>query len=403
MGTNIPIKKKIAYDMFINLAGTGLSLIVLQLIIFPILAKKLEAETYGQMQSIISVVYLISGTMGTALSTTRLVREFDYNEVGIKADFNILSIGCIIATSILVPITMVFYANNLSIIDIVLIVFIGVLNYTSNYYAVGFRLKIDYKAIFLSKIIGSIGYGIGYGFFLITHRWQFVLITSFALETLFYYVKTGLFNEPYKKSRLFKKTGQTFANLGVANLLSRALTYFDKLLLYPLLGGTAVSIYVTANVFGKLILMTIEPITNVVLSYLSKQKNVSKNVWKIAIPISVVGCAIMYLVCLIVSGPVLRAFYPQWAEESLKLVPLTTLCLAISAFINIMYPFTLKAIESSKQIIINSIGIITYIASVMLLYKPMGITGCCVALIISYVVKLITIFVFCFGRLKNAK
>ena len=61
------------------------------------MAKKLESETYGQMQSIISVVYLISGTMGAALSTTRLVREFDYNEVGIKADFNILSIGCIIA------------------------------------------------------------------------------------------------------------------------------------------------------------------------------------------------------------------------------------------------------------------------------------------------------------------
>ena len=395
--------KRIVIDMIINLAGTGISLVVLQLVIFPIIAKKLDSEIYGQMQSIISVVYLFTGTMGSALSTTRLVREFEYNENRVVADFNLFSIGCIGVSLIGLPVVMIFYAKGLSVFDILLIAIIGVLNFTSNYYAVGFRLKIDYKAIFLSKLIGSLGYGIGFGIFYLTKKWQFVFITSFLFETLYYYLKTDLFREPYTKSILFKQTGQTFANLGIASLLSRTLTYFDKLLLYPLLGGTSVSIYVTANVFGKLILMTIEPITNVVLSYLSKQKSVSRNIWKIAIPVSALGCAVMYVVCLIVSGPILRIFYPQWAEESLKLVPLTTLCLAISAFINIMYPFTLKAIESSKQIIINSIGIVTYIISVMLLYRPMGIRGCCIALIISYTFKLIAIFAFCFRRMKNAE
>lgn len=395
--------KKIATDMIINLAGTGIGLVVLQLVILPTVAKFIDAEAYGQMQSIISVVYLVSGTLGATLSTTRLVRESEYKEQGITADFSLYSLICTIVVLAGMPITMSFYVKGIPLLDIVLITVIGLLNYTSNYYAVGFRLKIDYKAIFISKILGSAGYVVGFGVFYFTRKWEFIFIGSFLSETLFYYFKTDLFKEPVKRSFLFKKTGQTFANLGIANLLSRTLTYFDKLLLYPLLGGTAVSIYVTANVFGKLILMTIEPITNVILSYLSKQKSISSKIWKIAIPISVAGCGIMYAVCLIVSGPILRFFYPQWAEESLKLVPLTTFCLAISAFISIIYPFTLKAIESNRQIIINCFGIAGYIASVMWLYKPFGIRGCCIALIISYTLKLLAIFLFCIGRLKNGE
>ena len=393
--------KRIMIDMIINLAGTGISLAILQLVIYPILAKALGSEDYGQMQSIISVLYLLSGTLGGSLHTTRLVREYEYNENRIKADFNLLSLGCIAATVVGIPVMMLLYARGMSFIDIALITVIGIFNFTSNYYAVGFRLKIDYKAIFLSKIIGSLGYGIGYGVFCLTGKWQFVYIVSFLLETLYYYFKTDLFREPYQKSSLFKKTVQAFANLGIAGLLSKTLTYFDKLLLYPLLGGTAVSIYVTANVFGKLILMTIEPITNVVLSYLSRQKRVSKNIWKIAVLIGAAGCALMYFVCLLVSGPVLNIFYPQWAEESLRLVPLTTLSLAISAFLSIVYPFTLKTIDTSRQIILNIIGIAAYIVSVLLLYKPMGVRGCCIALIISYTIKLLFIFLFCFRRMKK--
>ena len=73
-------KKRIATDMLINLIGTGLPLVALQLIVYPIVARTIDADAYGRMQSLISVIFLISGTIGGALSTTTLIHQYDYQE-----------------------------------------------------------------------------------------------------------------------------------------------------------------------------------------------------------------------------------------------------------------------------------------------------------------------------------
>ena len=49
--------------MMINLIGTGFPLFVLQIVIYPIVAKMIPAEVYGQMQSTLSVIYLVGGTL----------------------------------------------------------------------------------------------------------------------------------------------------------------------------------------------------------------------------------------------------------------------------------------------------------------------------------------------------
>ena len=49
--------------MLINLIGTGLPLVALQLIVYPIVARRIDADAYGRMQSLVSVIFLISGTL----------------------------------------------------------------------------------------------------------------------------------------------------------------------------------------------------------------------------------------------------------------------------------------------------------------------------------------------------
>ncbi len=73
-------KRRVVTDMLINLIGTGLPLVALQLIVYPIVARTIDAESYGRMQSLLSFIFLISGTIGGALSTTRLIHQFDYDE-----------------------------------------------------------------------------------------------------------------------------------------------------------------------------------------------------------------------------------------------------------------------------------------------------------------------------------
>jgi Na+-driven multidrug efflux pump len=56
----------------------------------------------------------------------------------------------------------------------------------------------------------------------------------------------------------------------------------------------------------------------------------------------------------------------------------------------------LKTIKTNRQIIISGGGLVTYIILALTLYQPYGLIGCCIALLISYLVKLALILLYCF-------
>ena len=79
----------------------------------------------------------------------------------------------------------------------------------------------------------------------------------------------------------------------------------------------------------------------------------------------------------------------------MELIPIATLSLCISSFISILRPLTLKALTTSAQIIINGVSVISYIGAMLFLVRSYGLMGACIALLFSYVVKLIVILAYC--------
>jgi len=387
--------KRIMVDMLINLVGTGFPLVVLQLIIYPIVAQKISVDAYGQMQSAMSLVYLVGGTLGGALSTTRLIRAADYRENDVCGDYPFLLWGSAALAVILVPIIARCVLGIHTVTAILLTTVIAVLNLLLNYVEVGFRLSLDYRGIFINKILTCAGYLLGFGLFWYTLKWEFVFVGSYLAPLLHCVCKTNLIRERFVTTKLFRRTCKAFSDLNISTLLNKVLTYFDKLVLYPLLGGEAVAVYFAANIFGKLVIQVLEPITNVILSYLSREKSVSDGVWKMTVLTGAGFCAVMYFGCRVISGPILSIFYPQWAEQAMELIPIATLSLCISSFISILRPLTLKALTTSAQIIINGVSVISYIGAMLFLVRSYGLMGACIALLFSYVVKLIVILAYC--------
>lgn len=399
-------KKRVATDMLINLIGTGLPLVALQLIVYPIVARRIDADAYGRMQSLVSVIFLISGTLGGALSTTRLIHQYDYDEQGRVGDFSLLNVYSIGAVAVVTPIVIYFYLGEVDLYELILITVISVLNYAELYYEVGLRLKLNYRKIFINKLIGAIGYLIGFLIFRWTFDWHYIFISAYLLQTLYCIHSTELFREPVQKTEAFADTTRSYGNITLASAFNKSLTYFDKILLHPLLGGEAVSVYFAANIFGKLVLQVLEPITNVILSYLSKEKRVSRSVWGLTITVGGGFCVLMYLFCLLVSRFVLTILYPQFVDEAMKLIPISTLSLCISSFVNIIHPLALKTIKTNRQIIISGGGLACYVILALTMYRPYGLMGCCIAMLISYMVKLSLILIYCFvidrGSLSNS-
>lgn len=390
--------------MLINLIGTGLPLVALQLVVYPIVARTIDAEAYGRMQSLVSVIFLISGTLGGALSTTRLIHQYDYDEKDRVGDFGLLNLYSIGAVAIATPIVIYFYLGEVDVYELILITVISVLNYAELYYEVGLRLKLNYRKIFINKLIGAIGYLLGFLIFSQTLDWHYIFISAYLLQTVYCILNTELFREPIQKTEVFSDTTRSYGNITLASAFNKSLTYFDKILLHPLLGGEAVSVYFAANIFGKLVLQVLEPITNVILSYLSKEKKVSRSVWGLTITIGGGFCVMMYVFCLLVSRFVLTILYPQFVDEAMSLIPVATLSLCISSFVNIINPLALKSIKTNRQIVISGVGLMCYVILALSMYKPYGLMGCCIALLTSYAVKLALILLYCFviDREKDA-
>ena len=389
-------RKRVAEDMLINLIGTGLPLIALQLIVYPIVARTIDAEAYGRMQSLVSFIFLISGTIGGALSTTRLIHQYDYDENHRVGDFSVLNLVSLGVVALLTPIVISVYLGAVDVYELILITIVSCLNYAEMYFEVGLRLQLNYRKIFINKLIGAVGYLLGYLIFRCTLDWHYIFICAYLFQLCYCIFNTDLIREPLVRSSVFPDTIHSYGNITLASAFNKSLTYFDKLLLYPLLGGEAVSVYYAANIFGKLVLQVLEPITNVILSYLSKEKKVSRSIWSLTITIGTAFCLLMYVFCLLVSRFVLTILYPQWVDAAMRLIPISTLSLCISSFVNIIHPLALKSIKTNRQIVISGGGLAVYIILALSLYRPYGLMGCCFALLLSYTVKLALILLYCF-------
>ena len=118
---------KILFDMAINLLGTGIGLVVLNLAIYPVMAQSMGASMYGQMQSFMAIIYIVCGTLGSSLCSARLILNYEYENKAIKGDFNQILLLSVLACAIIIPI-MVFKAGETNQINLLLILIIGITN-----------------------------------------------------------------------------------------------------------------------------------------------------------------------------------------------------------------------------------------------------------------------------------
>ncbi|MCQ5202750.1 hypothetical protein [Mordavella massiliensis] len=394
--------KKICCDVLLNIFATGASLIVLEVFIYPLIARKLNSDIYGQMQTIVSLEYLIGATLGQALSTTRLVRQSEYERKNIQGDFPILAIVSIIMAVTITFFCLMFYfgLNGLDPNSYLLILLFSILICGENYVEVGLRIELNYQKILKCRCLSCVGYIIGFAVFCQCGYWEFVFIFSFLIQLVYCIKTTKIVKENIQRTALLKTTTIEYFALTISTVLSKTLTYVDKLMLYPLLGGNTVSIYFTATLMGKLVLKALEPINNVILSYMSKKTKINRNLWMTALIVGVTFCIIAYIVCIEISKPILSIFYPQWVDQAMPLVPITTMVLCISALTSILYPFSLKILNMIYQCFINGICLLSYILLLFPLVNRYGVLGSCLALLFSYSIKLIIMIFLCFKNVS---
>lgn len=383
--------KKIFMDLILSVCATAIPLIALQLIILPLIAARSTDEIYGLVLTIISIATVIGTSLGNALNNVRLIKDVEYEEKKYQGDFQLLLICEIIAGFFLVIVSVSRY--NLGVLDIIFIVIMTLLWIVQGYYAVAYRLKLNFKGIVINNVIMAVGYIIGYALFCISGFWELVYIIG-LMGSLLYIAKTStIMKEKVKKTPMFLITGKELVFLVIAGIIANLLNYADRMLIYPLIGGTAVSVYYASTLFGKLVSTAVVPLNSVVLSYLAKKTSMAKGMFNKAFGVSLGVACVGYVVCRIIAYPALQILYPQWAEESIKYVPITTAVAMLTMMINVLSPFVLKFCAMKWQIVINAIMLLVYIVAAIGLFSQFGLMGFCAGVLISNLVKLVIMLI----------
>lgn len=390
------MSKKIINDMLLNLIATALPIAVLQLMILPMLSSRMNSSEYGLAITLLSLFNVIPESLGNALNNIRLLYENKYRERGYTGDFQIILLIMCAFNFISMTFLTIYYEGGLEIIHLLLILIISFLWLLKEYYIVAFRIQINYKAIVLNNLIMVAGYMLGFFLYTLTDYWQTIYLIGYGSSLLYVMWRSDLWKEKIEITSFFRDTFLQTILLLISGLFKSIISYSDRMLLYPILGGTMVSIYFVATLFGKIISMVITPVNSVVLTYLAKKEKKNDHIFKITLLTGSLFCAVGYVICLLLSKPVLGFLYPQYIEDAMPYIFLTIAASLVSALSRLVNPFIMKYFNMGWQIAINGVTTAIYMIICLVLLYFFGLFGFCLGTLLTYILKFIFILIIYF-------
>ncbi|WP_146001870.1 lipopolysaccharide biosynthesis protein [Eggerthella timonensis] len=388
--------------MATNIVSSMLPVIIIQLIILPSINHILGSKEYGLIITLISILSLFAAVFGNTLNNARLIVQS--KDDASKYQENFLFLTCILGmfTFVCVAIVSSIYSDgSLGSLDIVGIASAAVLMFLNSYYLVAFRLSIEYKKILVSSIFLAIGLLLGLAVFNLLKLWWMAYILGYGLSFIYVFRNGGLLDDPFRITPHFLKLCKIETILVASSLLGSLMLYADRMLLYPLLGGTAVSLYFVASLAGKMLSMATGPISGVILSYLVKGGRLRRAVLRKCALILFLITVILLLLCILVSRPMLSVLYPDLVGDAMQYVPILSAVAAINSACGCVNPIVLRFCNLRWQLGLNAINVATYVLASFSLFYAFGLLGFCIGALIAASLKLLLSVGACYANKQS--
>lgn len=175
-------------------------------------------------------------------------------------------------------------------------------------------------------------------------------------------------------------------------MLTNVLLYLDRLLINPILGASDVAVFFAASVVGKLIGIVMQPLSGVILSYISVDiTEKPSKVFKYSLGISS-GIGILFFSGAYFATPfLLEVLYPDLFLEALPLYVLCNLIAVLNMISTIIQPLSLKFCPTYWQARIQIIYFICFFTLSLTFLYFYGLYGFIIGNIVSQILRLIVI------------
>lgn len=394
-------QKKVIGDLLLNMVAYGVPVLVNQILVLPLINHFTDENTYGYILTIVSLFSLIPHTLGASLTTSRLVAAKHYGDESSAGDFSILFTISELVGVVAFVIGWFIYTEDRSFLRLALLVIACILWLAREYAIVIYRLRINYKRICINSLIFSGGYLVGvllFGLGWLGTYWEIIYIIGQASSLIYTVVSSGMLKEARVRTKQLWNTSVSYVKLLGAAIINSVGDNMDKMLIFSMLGGASVSVFYAASVFTKIISLAVTPINGVVLSYLSKKKDMSSKIMALIVAGAAIVGLVGYGICILIAKPVIWLLYREYLNEAIKYVHLTSAYTMLRLGYAMLRPFLLMFRNLNWEIAGNIITVTSYISLALLLVPRMGIMGMCISYVVGGAIRIGLVLVAFFGK-----
>lgn len=389
--------KSISADFVLNIVASFIATGTLQLIVYPLLARKLDSNAYGIVLTIMGTANTIVATIGVSLNNTRILVNEDYEKKNVSGDF----LPILLLLNIVAVVVYFFLSlknNQSSLLTTILVCVYAFLGSIRTYGSVAYRIVINYKKNLFCSFFIALGNFIGimiyYHSDISAEIWPLPFILGEILGIIYIRLSSNVFDDKFIFTALVKRTICKESILLLTTLSGNLLLYLDRLVLLPLLGGESVTIYTVASVFGKSIGVLMSPIAGVLLSYFFQSGFIMgrRKYWIINLTY-IIATGIFIGVSAIFGRWFTGILYPTVIGKADKYVFIANLSAIIIVFSNLIQPSVLKIAPTYWQLLIQVLYIILYLGNGVVMTKQYGLYGFAVAALIASIIKTVILLV----------
>ena len=373
-------------DMVLNMIGFGIYIFSQQILLLPILAKNVEDVVYSSLVLYLSILNVVCNVTGGELGNVRLVRNSDYKAKNIMGDFSriLLFISPIIAVIVFPILIYLKYSWIGSIVLILTILMANIRLYSTCYY----RLEQKYYKVILQNVCYLAGIIVSLVVYKFTQNIYLILFIPELISIIY-----ALFNSDLLKMKLVKttemlRTIKKFAQLGIVSFLTNLMAYFDKFLIYPMFGAGMVAIYYACNSMSKITSLITNPMSSVILSWVSKSNdNKNKNrILKLTIFTNIPVILIVTLVTIPCTYIALKILYSQYLEGGIGLIIPIAITSGFGTAATLTKSVLLKYVDTNKLLGSYIIYFVVLTSLGFFMSKTWGLTGFAIANLISRII-----------------
>lgn len=363
--------KNLIKDLFFNTLGFGIYIITQQILLMPIMAKILPDEDFTKTVLYISIFAIITNVLGSELGIVKQVKKDTIKE---ETDYNRILLQLLPITILVSIVTLCILKFN--IIEIIMLTITIILGNTRLYSAAHFRANKDFKKIVIQNVLYLIGTVLG---LFITYKLKMIAIPMLLAEVIcliFDILNTDIIKTGVSKTQSNKEIWKTFAGFGFISFLINMTTYFDKIIIYPILGDNAVNVYYATSSMSKILSLITNPLYGVILSWLKgNDDEFKRKVTTVTLKANIPMLIITFLLSIPLTYIAVMILYPQYLEDSRKLIIPICIVVAFSTASSIVKAILMKYIESKKLVKIYVIYIIILFLGATIASYYIGITG----------------------------